>query len=249
MTHRVVVVDDEPLARRGVRARLRRYPDFVVVRECASGEEAVAAIRRLQPDLVFLDVEMPGMSGLDVVRAVGQALPPTVFTTAYAEYAVEAFGAAAVDYLLKPLDADRFERALSRARWTIEARRRTGATGDAAPAAPPLERFWVKTRGRVVLVAVEDVDWIEAEGDYARLHVGAQSHLLSSSLTRLEARLPSSFLRIHRSALVSLPRVRTLVPRSNLDHEVVLCTGARLRLSRTYYRRFAAALRARGAPS
>jgi two-component system LytT family response regulator len=141
VTHRVLIVDDEPLARRGVRVRLRRHPDFVVVRECASGEAAVDAIRDVRPDLVFLDVEMPGMSGLDVVRAVGEDhMPATVFTTAYDRYAVDAFGAAAVDYLLKPLDPDRFERALGRARWTLAARRATGAT-VARPDPGPLERF------------------------------------------------------------------------------------------------------------
>jgi two-component system, LytTR family, response regulator len=243
VSHRVIIVDDEALARRGVRAHLRRHPGFVVVRECENGEEAVAAIRESAPDLVFLDVEMPGLSGLDVLRQVGdEGMPPTIFTTAYAHYAVDAFGAAAVDYLLKPLDAERFARALRRARWTIEARRRTGAPPDPQADPTPIVRFWVKTRSRVVLVAVDDVDWIEAEGDYSRLHVGEHGYLVPDSLAALESRLPSAFLRIHRSAIVNLTRVESLVPRSNLDRRVLLTTGAVLRLSRTYYRRFRAAV-------
>jgi two-component system LytT family response regulator len=244
MTHRVLIVDDEPLARRGVRARLRRHPDFVVVRECGDGETAVEAIRGLRPDLVFLDVEMPGMSGLDVVQAVGEGrMPATVFTTAYARYAVDAFGAAAVDYLLKPLDPDRFERALARARWTLAARSTSGGASLARPD-PPLERFWVKTRTRVVLVAVDDVDWIQAEGDYARLHVGAQSYLVPDSLAGLEVRLPgTAFVRIHRSTIVNVRRIAGLVPAGNLDHRVHLVGGVELRLSRTYYRRLSGLLR------
>jgi two-component system LytT family response regulator len=245
VTHRVVIVDDEPLARRGVRGRLRRHPDFVVVRECGSGETALEAIRGLRPDLVFLDVEMPGMSGLDVVRALGEdRMPATVFTTAYDRYAVDAFGAAAVDYLLKPLDPDRFERALARARRALAARRAAGGATFAGPEPPPLERFWVKTRTGVVLVAVDDVDWIQAEGDYARLHVGARSYLVPDSLTALEVRLPGTvFARIHRSTIVNVRRIAGLVPAGNLDHRLLLVGGAELRLSRTYYRRLVGLLR------
>ena len=251
MTHRVLIVDDEPLARRGVRTRLRRHPDFVVVRECGSGETAADAIRDLRPDLVFLDVEMPGMSGLEVVRAVGEdRMPATVFTTAYDRYAVDAFGAAAVDYLLKPLDPERFERALERARWALAARRATGKSVRVTPDPAPLERFWVKTRSGVVLVPVDDVDWIQAEGDYARLHVGAQSYLVPDSLAALEVRLPGTvFARIHRSTIVNVRRIAGLVPAGNLDHRMHLVGGVELRLSRTYYRRLIGLLRLPFRPS
>jgi two-component system LytT family response regulator len=245
VSYRVVLADDEPLARRGIRARLRRHPDLVLVRECRNGEEASAAIAELRPDLVFLDVEMPGISGLEVVRAVGEAaMPPTIFVSAYARHAVEAFGAAAVDYLVKPVEPERFERSLARARWTLEARRATGAPAPPLAAEAALvERFWVKTRTGVVLVPVEDLDWIQAEGDYARLHVGERSYLIPDSLVSLEGRLPHlRFVRIHRSTIVNLRRVVALEPRANLDHAVRLTTGALLRLSRTFYRRFAEAL-------
>ena len=236
MSYRVVIADDEPLARRGVRLRLQRQPEFTVERECRNGEEALAAIRGLKPDLVFLDIQMPGMSGLDVARAVrGESLPAVIFTTAYDEYALGAFEAHAIDYLLKPLDDARFERALDRARRLIG----TASRRDAAP-----ERFWVKTCGRVVLVPVADVDWIGAEGDYARVHVGNRSYLINDSLRLLEARLDSArFARIHRSAIVNLARVAELRPQVNQDHVVSLTTGTQLRLSRTYYRRVVDRLR------
>jgi two-component system LytT family response regulator len=230
-----VIVDDEPLARRGVRLRLRPSEDFLVQRECASGREAVKAITELKPDLVFLDIQMPGMSGLDVARAVGRhELPIVIFTTAHDQYALQAFDARAIDYLLKPLDDDRFARALSRARALID--------GGSRPAT--LDRFWVKTCGRVVLVPVARVDWIGAEGDYARLHTGETSYLINDSLTSLEAPLfHSSFARIHRSTIVNLRRIAELRPHLNQDHVVRLTTGTELRLSRTYYRQAVERLR------
>jgi two-component system LytT family response regulator len=242
VSYRVVIVDDEPLARRGVRARLRRAPDFLIARECASGEEALAAIDAVAPDLVFLDIEMPGMSGLDVAARLGDRMPPVVFLTAYAQYAVPAFDIAAIDYLLKPLDGDRFERALDRARVAIDARRARTPVDDVR-AAPPIERFWVKTRTGVLLVPVDDVDWIAAEGDYARLHAGARSYLVAESLTSLEERLPGAFVRVHRSSIVNHGRVVELSPRGALDHRIRLSTGAELRVSRTYYPRLVARVR------
>jgi two-component system LytT family response regulator len=242
-TYRVVIVDDEPLARRGVRARLRGEPDFVVVGECASGEEAVETIASTVPDLVFLDIEMPGMNGFDVVAGVGATMPPVIFLTAYAQYAVPAFDIAAVDYLLKPLDRDRLARALDRARWLIKARSTQGPIAADAARVPPLERFWVKTHTGVVLVPVDEVDWIAAEGDYARLHTRDRSYLVSDSLTSLEGRLPPTFVRIHRSTIVNHTRVMEVRPHGALDHDVRLNTGTELRLSRTYYRRLIARVR------
>jgi two-component system, LytTR family, response regulator len=246
MSYRVLIVDDEPLARRGIRVRLRGYPEFSVERECVSGNEAVSAIAELKPDLVFLDVQMPGMSGLDVARTIGASdLPIVVFTTAYDQYALEAFEAHAIAYLLKPLDDVRFARAVNRARTLIE-----GSIGERDKARmqamlshrtsrePSLERFWVKTCGKVVLVPVGEVDWIGAEGDYARLHVADKSYLINESLTSLEDRLaPSHFARIHRSTIANLRRVAELRPHLNQDHVMRLTTGVELRLSRTYYQR------------
>lgn len=241
--YRVLIVDDERLGRLGVRARLKRYPAFVVERECSTGEEALAAIRELTPDLVFLDVRMPGMSGLEVARTIGpETMPTVIFTTAYDQYAFEAFEASAIDYLLKPLDEARFARALERARRLMEASTRGGAgEGDATPASrePQLDRFWVKTCGKVVLVPVNEVDWIAAEGDYARLHVRDRSYLINDSLTALEHRLPPAlFARIHRSTIVNIGRVVEFRPHLNQDHIIRLRSGVEVRLSRTYYRRF-----------
>ena len=245
--YRVVIADDEPLARRGVRARLSRNADFSVERECATGEETLAAIRELSPDLVFLDVQMPGISGIDVARATAnRRLPAIIFTTAHAQYALSAFDAYAIDYLLKPLDDGRFARALERARWLIEASANAGDTAPAAsePHEAPLERFWVKTCGKVVLVPVSDVDWIAAEGDYARLYVRDRSYLINASLTGLEPRLAAaSFVRIHRSTIVNITRVSELRPHLNQDHIIRLTSGIELRLSRTFYKRFTEHLR------
>jgi two-component system LytT family response regulator len=249
VTHRVLIVDDEPLARRGLRACLQRSKDFAVSAECGSGEEALHAIRTLKPDLVFLDIEMPGIGGFEVVeRLRGGLAPLVIFTTAYARYAVEAFDVAATDYLLKPIDPDRLSRALSRAREALAPRgagpERTAAAAPAREAPPLLERFWVHTRGSIELVPVDDVDWIQAEGDYVRLHVRERSYLVSESLSSLEEQLPpSTFLRIHRCAIVNLRRVTEVRRRSNMDCEVRLSTGAAVRLSRTYYSRFVETIR------
>lgn len=236
MTWRVLVVDDEPLARRGVRAQLRREPDFAVEDECASGEEAIATLATAQPDLVFLDVEMPGLSGFDVVAKVGARMPPVIFLTAYAQYAVAAFDIDAVDYLLKPIDPARMTRALERARATLTARREDRpAIREPRPGPRRLERFWIRGRDGVLILAVDQVDWIAAEGDYVRIHSGGRSYLIPDSLTALEGRLPDAFVRIHRSTIVNHTRVMAVTPRG-VDHAVQLQTGDELRVSRGYYR-------------
>jgi len=240
---RVLVVDDEPLARRGIHARLGRMADVEIVGECASGREAVDAIRGLSPDLVFLDVQMPGLDGFGVVEAVGaERMPVVVFVTAYDQHALRAFEARALDYLLKPIDDERFEQAVARARARV-AERRESAVGRrlaAAPAAPaaPLERILVRSGGRVLLVAADEVDWIEAAGDYLRLHVGPARHLLRETMGALEARLdPRRFVRIHRSTIVNVSRIRELQPYFNREYVVLLRDGTRLKLSRGYRER------------
>jgi len=235
MTYRVVVVDDEPLARRGVQARLRAVPDFVVVGECPDGQEALRTIDAVTPDLVFLDIEMPDMTGFDVVEKLGAAMPAVIFLTAYARHAMRAFDVAAIDYLLKPLDPDRLSRALERARPIIDARRRRGSEAFRTRL-EPIERFWVRTRGQVVLVPVATVHWISSEGDYVRLHTAERSHLIPGSLAALEAQLPDSFIRIHRSTIVNLSRAAGVKP-LGVDHLLQLRAGPELRVSRTYYRR------------
>jgi two-component system LytT family response regulator len=256
---RVLIVDDEPLGRRGIRARLNRAGGVEVVGECASGREAVEALRRLADagapaDLVFLDVQMPELDGFGVVEAVGrEAMPVTVFVTAYDEHALRAFEAAALDYLLKPIRDDRFEQALERARRRVSERgesalgrsvasvlreadrRRPEAPAGAAPDA----RFLAERGGRVLVVHADAIDWVEAAGDYVQLHAGRNVHLLRETMARMEERLDSHrFVRIHRSSIVNVERVRELRPLANRDYAVVLESGTELRLSRSYRKRF-----------
>jgi two-component system, LytTR family, response regulator len=227
MTIRALVVDDEPLARRNLAGLLRRHPEIESVRECATGMDAVEEIRRVKPDLVFLDVEMPECDGFDVLELVGAELPPAVvFVTAYDQYALRAFEAGALDYLLKPFDNARFDRALERAKDRIAALR-------IAPR--KLDRLAIKSAGQVVFLKIADIDWIEAADYYAALHVGAKSHLLRRSMTDLEKELdPNVFCRIHRSTIVNLDRVQSLESTEDDEPIVVLEGGARLRMSRRY---------------
>jgi two-component system LytT family response regulator len=225
---RVLVVDDEPLARRNLTVLLGGDPDIGQILECGSGAEAIEAIRRSKPDLVFLDVQMPECGGFDVLEMLGGDLPQTViFVTAYDEYALRAFEAGALDYLLKPFDDARFARALTRAKDRI------------ARQPHPMARLVVKSRGRVLFVSAADVDWVEAASYYACLHVGRDAHLIRRSLSELEQDLAGEgFVRIHRSAIVNLDRVRGLELQEGGDYEVVLGSGDRLRLSRRFRKRF-----------
>jgi two-component system LytT family response regulator len=241
---RVLVVDDEPLARRGLRAHLAKRADVAVVGECASGGAAVEAIRALAPELVLLDVQMPGVDGFGVIDAVGpEAMPVVVFVTAFDAHALRAFEAQALDYVLKPIDPARLARAVDRAVRRVAERRSAG--GPAEPSAAP-DRFLVRRGGRVVVVPVDDVDWIEADGDYARLHVGRERHLVRETMARLEATLdPRRFVRIHRSVIANVTRIAELRPHANREYVVVLRDGTRLKLSRSYRDRLDARL---GAP-
>jgi len=226
-----LVVDDESLARRNLTVLLRRDPDIAAVAECASGLEAIEAIRKSRPDLVFLDVQMPECGGFDVLELLGNDLPPTIiFVTAYDEYALRAFEAGALDYLLKPFDDARFGRALSRAKEKL------AHYLPPQPRAP--ERLVVRSRGQVLFVSVADIDWIEAAGYYACLHVGSDTHILRRSLSELEQDLgDEKFVRIHRSLVVNLERIRGLELQTGGEYEVVLKSRVRLRLSRRYRKR------------
>ncbi len=229
---RAIIVDDEPLARSNLAVLLRRDAEIEMIGECGSGREALEEIRVAKPDLVFLDVQMPECDGFDVLELLGKDLPPAiVFVTAYDQYALRAFEAGALDYLLKPFDNARFERAVERAKERIVSGRnvtRSSVLGNA-------ERLVVKSTGRVVFVKISDVDWIEAADYYACLHVGSRSHLLRRSLAELEQELdPAIFCRIHRSAIVNLERVKGLEMGEDGEYEVVLESGARVRLSRRY---------------
>jgi two-component system LytT family response regulator len=222
---RALVVDDEPLARSNVSVLLKLDPEVEIVGECGSGKEALAEIRNKKPDLVFLDVQMPECDGFDVVEQLGGEMPAAVvFVTAYDQYALRAFEAGATDYLLKPFDNARFERALERAKKRI-----------APDSRPRLERLVVKGAGQVCFVKTSEIDWIEAADYYACLHVGGKTHLIRRSMADLEKDLdPNMFCRIHRSAIVNFGQVRSLELGEDGEHEVLLENGTRLRLSRRY---------------
>jgi two-component system LytT family response regulator len=236
----VLVVDDEPLARSNLAVLLRRDPEIAAVNECGSGVEALDKIRAARPDLVFLDVQMPECGGFDLLEMLGCDLPPAVvFVTAYDQYALRAFEAGALDYLLKPFDNARFERALNRAKERI--------TGSGKPSD---HRLAIKEAGQVTFLKLSEIDWIEAADYYACLHVGGKSHLLRRSLADLDQELDSSnFCRIHRSAIVNLDRVRNLKMGADGEYEVCLANGTRLPLSRRYRRQIKARLGLAGAPS
>jgi two-component system LytT family response regulator len=234
----VLVVDDEPLARSNLTVLLRRDPEIDVVRECGSGMDALAEIRSSKPDLVFIDVQMPECDGFDVLEMLGSDLPAAVvFVTAYDQYALRAFEAGALDYLLKPFDDARFDRALGRAKERI--------AHDRDPL-PTLDRFAVKSAGQVSFLKASEIDWIEAADYYSCLHVGARTHLLRRSMAELEQELDQSvFCRIHRSTIVKLDRVRGLKLNESGEYDVLLDNGTKLRLSRRYRKQLQSRLSAR----
>lgn len=241
---RALVVDDQPLARERLVQLLRAAPDVEIVGVCATGLEAVASIERDAPDVVFLDLQMPELDGLAVVERVGPSrMPLTVFVTAHDDYAVQAFEAQALDYLLKPFARPRFERALDRARDAI-ARRRDAAAATALsqlvarlrqPGPPVPSRLVVKSGGRVSFVERDAIDWVEAEGNYCRLHVGAEAFLVRETMHALLGQLGADrFARVHRSAIVQLTRVRELRIAGGGDYDAVLVSGERVPVSRAY---------------
>jgi len=235
MSMRTLIVDDEPLARERLRALLAQESDVEVVGECADGRSAVAAIRDLDPDLVFLDVQMPEMNGFEVLAEVGvKQMPAVIFVTAHDKFALQAFEAQALDYLLKPFGAERVHTALERARRFLAGNSRgfERQLADLLRVTAPVREsasVLVKKRDRVLVLRAREIDFIEAFGDYVRLHVGAESHLLRATLAEMERRFgPEGFARIHRSRLVNWERVREFSEGPERDPEVVLRNGARL---------------------
>jgi two-component system LytT family response regulator len=225
------VVDDESLARRNLTVLLGGDPDIASVAECGSGLEAIEEIRKSKPELVFLDVQMPECGGFDVLELLGSDLPPTIiFVTAYDEYALRAFEAGALDYLLKPFDDARFNRALSRAKDRL---------AHYVPVQPqPTRRLVLRSRGQALFLDASDIDWIEAAGYYACLHVGTDTHIMRRSLLELEKDLgDEKFIRIHRSIIVNLERIRGLELQNGGEYEVVLKSKVRLQLSRRFRKR------------
>ncbi|HWF87691.1 MAG TPA: LytTR family DNA-binding domain-containing protein [Pyrinomonadaceae bacterium] len=246
---KTIIVDDEPLARRNLRLLLERDPQIEILDECRNGREAIKAINTLSPDLIFLDIQMPEMDGFDVLAHVGpEHIQAIIFVTAFDQYALKAFDVHALDYLLKPFDDERFARALERAKSQIAAREinqlserllalleereteRKGAKRDERY----LTRLMIKAASRMMLLKVDEIDFIEADGNYAKLHVGRKTHLLREKMNDLEGRLdPGKFVRIHRSIIVNLDRIKELHPHFNGDYVVVLEDGRQLKLSRT----------------
>jgi two-component system, LytTR family, response regulator len=240
MTIRAVVVDDEPLARRGLLRFLKNDPEVEVVDECVDGESAVATILSTKPDLVFLDVQMPEMDGLSVVRTVGiSRMPVAIFVTAYDGYALRAFEVSAIDYLLKPVAQERFTEALTRAKRRIAEKSQCDLNQNIKAMLERLrgneyvEHLSVQHNGRIVLVRTKEIDWIEANGNHARLHVGVRTHEIRETLNTLERKLdPREFLRIHRSTIVNVRAIKEMHPWFHGYHLVLLQNGQELRMSR-----------------
>ena len=250
---RVLIVDDEPIARRGIRQQLRGEADLEVIGECGDGAAAIDAITGLAPDLVFLDIQMPEVGGFDVVEAIGIArMPAVVFVTAYDEHALRAFDVHAVDYVLKPIDRHRFRTAVERARRRLAHRagahhapeqldrqldRRIAAALEelGRPAHDYAKRLAIKGDGRVILVDVDEVDRLETAGNYVEVHSGPRHHLVRETMASLEARLdPARFVRVSRSSIVNAARVCELQPMFNGDFVVVLRDGTKVAGSRRY---------------
>lgn len=247
MSLRVLIADDEPLAREGVMLFLKDT-DVTVVAQCESGAQAVKNIRELKPDLVFLDINMPGISGIEVVQQIGpEQMPLTIFLTAHDQYAIEAFRINALDYLLKPINAEHFAASLMRAREELDKRRLHAhkqqlaqllqTLGNVAlpPADAPANRILVRSAGHVYFLKPRDIHWIEADGDYVSIHTDRKTHLVRETLKTMEERLANEgFQRIHRSSLVNLDAIRELIANDNGDYQVVLKDDTVLKLSRNY---------------
>jgi two-component system LytT family response regulator len=245
MPIRALIVDDEPLARTGVQQLIDPLDDVTIVGEATDGDEAVREIAAQEPDLVFLDVQMPEMSGLEVVREVGvEDMPLTIFVTAYDQYALEAFEAHALDYLLKPIEEDRFDEAMERAREQLRRaeadtlnQQLQGLLREYADeeGRDGIERFTVRSRDRIYFVDVEDVQWIESEGDYVALHDGEDAHLVRKTMKKLEEQLASDqFLRVHRSYIVNVDYIEELRPLDHGTYQLRMASGTPLKTSRGY---------------
>jgi two-component system LytT family response regulator len=243
---RVVIVDDEPLARSRLRALLKHDPDIEIVAECVDGFEAIPVIQDEQPDLVFLDIQMPEKDGFGVVEEIGiERMPIVIFVTAYDQHALRAFQVHALDYLLKPFDEKRFGEALQRAKNQIR-NARGSADGDLRNRllsmmedwkrqARYLERIMIKAGGRLSFLKTAELDWIKAEGNYVRLHAGGASYLLRETVNNFEAQLdPEKFLRIHRSTIVNIERVKEIQQMFHGEYRVILDDGTQLKLGRNY---------------
>ena len=250
MKIRTIIVDDEELARRGLRALSQRCEDLELICECRNGQEALDAIHQHRPDLVFLDIQMPGKTGFDVISAIADGQRPhVVFVTAYDKFALRAFEVHALDYLLKPVNEERFDAAVARVREAMShatdnaiAQRVREVAADLQVVSSPssiastVDRLPIKANdGRIIVIRLADIDWIEADRDYVSVHVGGKTWLMRETIAAVELRLAlSGFVRIHRSALVNAERVKELRPRDKGEYTVVLNNGTELKLTRNY---------------
>jgi len=239
MPVRTIIVDDEELARERLRSLLSKEKEIEIIGEAGDGKSAVALIDKEKPDLVFLDVQMPELNGFEVLQNLSHQ-PNVVFVTAHDEFALKAFDVHAVDYLLKPFDKERFQTALKRVlekvrSKALEAEKISAVLNEVKPPSKPVERLMVKTEGRVLLIKTEDLDWVEAADNYVNLHVGNEAHLMRETMSSLEGRLPpEKFMRISRSSIVNLERIKELQPMFHGEYVVILKNGTKLTLSRTY---------------
>jgi len=249
MNIRAVIVDDEELARRGIAARLCKFDDIEIVAECKNGREAIAAIKKFTPDLVFLDIQMPGKTGFDVIREIETpSFPLIIFVTAHDEHAIRAFQVNALDYVLKPIDDERFEGVVRRIRAAVLQRNQSalgqmlqsvfekmGHPSDGRHPQKDADEIVVKSAGRMRFIKTADIDWIQASGDYVKIYQGERSWLMHATISSMEKKLKArGFLRIHRSAIVNPARISELIAMDNGEYEVVLHGGTKLKLSRNY---------------
>jgi len=243
---RALIVDDEPLARRRIKSLLAHDQSVEVIGECSDGYKAVTSISELNPDLVFLDVQMPAMDGFEVIKTISaEQMPTVIFVTAYDQYALKAFEVNALDYLLKPFDRRRFQKTLERAKAMIRGLKNGNVNNQLLSLLDDLrreqkipDRFIIKSGGRVVFLRVEEIDWMSTVGNYVRLQVGRDSHLMRETMTGMESKLdPVSFMRIHRSTIVNLDRVKEVQPWAKGEYVVIMRDGTRLIMSRRYRER------------
>jgi len=240
---KLLIVDDEPLARERIREMLRADPQIEVIGDCSNGDDAIEAVKTFRPDILLLDIQMPGTDGFGVLEALDpQDIPCVIFITAYDQYAVKAFEVYALDYLLKPFDRERFTRAIERGKQHV-LKERNSSLNDRVLAVlneiknkpEYLERLVIRTNGHIFFIKTEEIDWLEAEGNYVRLHSGKESYLLRDAISSLENQLdPKRFLRIHRSAIVNINRIQELQPWFHGEYRVILQDGVQLTLSRSY---------------
>jgi len=257
---RALIVDDEPLALRGLKLRLQNFPEIEIIGECANGREAVKEIKAQSPDLVFLDIQMPGLDGFGVVRAmIGGPAPLFIFVTAYDKYAIDAFEANALDYIVKPVEEERLSDAIHRAREALKSKAAASRESKLIEMLASLsdddrdrikelindpewsdkqrysERLSFKDGSKVVVLGADEIEWIDAAGDYMCIHAGGKTHIIRETMKALTTRLdPVRFQRIHRSAIVNIDKVKELHPHSNGEYFLVLDNGAELKLSRSY---------------